>query len=532
MSKYLKHEDYWSIWIGGFCLLFGLLAFLFTFSPSLQQQHRELHAQMEVANQLAPFKTIAWYTAFDQQQSLKGSKQTIGQRFKQLTAKPGSWTNRPWEAFVLSTTAAEQKNAQHQTRYTQSQEREQQIKTIAQQAETKAAAAAWKDAALNQKAIQAIKTWRTSKSQLASAKKKTQQQAYNKWMGLLALFALLAALFGLGFSFLGTPIRAFLPGFAFVFIIGLLAYTLAGQSNMKAIGFGYAAWAIIIGLLISNTIGTPTWVQPALRTAFYIKTGLVLLGAEILFGKILAIGLPGIFVAWVVTPIVLVSTYWLGQRILKIPSKTLNITISADMSVCGVSAAVATAAACKASKEELTLAVGFSAWWLKKSSYNKAERPFIPRYSTSIMPDIALGYYFHRPDFNIALNYRGYDGTVNVYGAIQEVSRHSIALEVAKYVGDYHGFAPFVGPVLSYERLGFKETFNRIPMHNIKDNRLAYGLVFGWDIRPDRRQMFLLRTNLRWFPNLKIDVAEGQAMDLDNIEFNFIQLILFPNRIF
>ena len=64
--------------------------------------------------------------------------------------------------------------------------------------------------------------------------------------------------------------------------------------------------------------------------------------------------------AWVVTPVVLISTYWFCQRILRIPSKTLNITISADMSVCGVSAAMATAAACRAKKEELTLAVGLS----------------------------------------------------------------------------------------------------------------------------------------------------------------------------
>jgi len=167
-------------------------------------------------------------------------------------------------------------------------------------------------------------------------------------------------LFGIGATFLGTGPNTFFKGYTFVFLIAIVAYSLGAQSNMKAIGFGYAAWAIIIGLLISNTIGTPTFAKPALLTAFYIKTGLVLLGAEILFSKILAIGLPGIFVAWVVTPIVLVTTYWFGQRILKIPSKTLNITISADMSVCGVSAAVAIAAASNASKEELTLAVGLS----------------------------------------------------------------------------------------------------------------------------------------------------------------------------
>jgi uncharacterized membrane protein YadS len=100
--------------------------------------------------------------------------------------------------------------------------------------------------------------------------------------------------------------------------------------------------------------------MPAVSTEFYIKTGLVLLGAEILFNKILAIGKPGIFVAWICTPITLILTYWFGQKVIKMASKTLNITISADMSVCGVSAAIATAAACRAKKEELTLAIGLS----------------------------------------------------------------------------------------------------------------------------------------------------------------------------
>jgi len=46
--------------------------------------------------------------------------------------------------------------------------------------------------------------------------------------------------------------------------------------------------------------------------------------------------------------------------VLKIKSKSLNLVLSADMSVCGVSAAVATAAACRAKKEELSIAVGIS----------------------------------------------------------------------------------------------------------------------------------------------------------------------------
>src|SRR5690606_18504434 len=176
----------------------------------------------------------------------------------------------------------------------------------------------------------------------------------------LLLLAVLAALFGFAVRLMGERTRVFLKGFAVVFALAVLSYVLDSQNEFSAWGFGYALWGIVIGIAITNIFGIPDFLRPALRHELYIKTGLVLLGAEVLFGKVLAIGLPGIFVAWVVTPIVLVSTYWFGQRILRISSKTLNITVSADMCVCGVSAAIATAAACKATKEELTTAVGLS----------------------------------------------------------------------------------------------------------------------------------------------------------------------------
>lgn len=176
----------------------------------------------------------------------------------------------------------------------------------------------------------------------------------------LIFFFFLGILFGGGMLLMQRRADDFLKGFVFIFGIGILAYLLANQVEFRTMGLGYALWAIVLGLVISNIFGIPDFIRPALHPELYIKTGLVLLGAEVLFGKILAIGLPGIFVAWIVTPVVLISTYWFGQKILKISSKTLNITISADMSVCGVSAAIATAAACKASKEELTTAVGLS----------------------------------------------------------------------------------------------------------------------------------------------------------------------------
>ncbi|MEZ6069316.1 MAG: putative sulfate exporter family transporter [Pirellulales bacterium] len=178
--------------------------------------------------------------------------------------------------------------------------------------------------------------------------------------GMLGVFVVALAGFGAAVAAGGTRFTSFVGGFCLVFLLATFAYVLAEQEVINAYNLEYALWALVAGLLISNTIGTPAWVRPALRTELYIKTGLVLLGAEVLFSRLLSLGVPGIFVAWVVTPIVLVSTYWFGQKILKIASPSLNMVISADMSVCGVSAAIATAAACKAKKEELSLAIGIS----------------------------------------------------------------------------------------------------------------------------------------------------------------------------
>ena len=97
---------------------------------------------------------------------------------------------------------------------------------------------------------------------------------------------------------------------------------------------------------------------------------------------------------------------------------------------------------------------------------------------------------------------------------------------------DYHGFVPFIGPAISYETLTFEESFEGATTYNIAENKLGYGLTFGWDIRPNRIQSWILRTNLRWYPNLSVAVTSDSEVSFDNLEFNFIQLIIYPNRIF
>ncbi len=185
------------------------------------------------------------------------------------------------------------------------------------------------------------------------------ESPYNLILPMVYLFALFAFLYGIGLAAMGESFGRFVKAFFFVFLIAVISYCIAAQKDVKTYGLSYVLWALVIGLIISNTIRTPNWLKPAVKTELYIKTGLVLLGAEILFGKILMLGPPGLVVAWCVTPIVIFFMFNMGVRLLRM-NPQLSIVIAAATSVCGVSAAIATAGACRAKKEELTLAVGMS----------------------------------------------------------------------------------------------------------------------------------------------------------------------------
>ncbi|HID78576.1 MAG TPA: putative sulfate exporter family transporter, partial [Planctomycetaceae bacterium] len=180
------------------------------------------------------------------------------------------------------------------------------------------------------------------------------------FLALAVLMVAMGAAFALGVRLMGERAGKFVAGFAVVFLFAVVAYLVAGQHAIRAYGLPYALWALVLGLLVSNTIGTPQWLLAGSKTELFIKTGLVLLGAEILFSKIVVLGSRGLLVAWVVTPCVILFMYLFGTRTLKMASKSLVIIVAAATSVCGVSAAIATAAAAKAKKEELTLAVGMT----------------------------------------------------------------------------------------------------------------------------------------------------------------------------
>lgn len=178
-------------------------------------------------------------------------------------------------------------------------------------------------------------------------------------MQYILISVCMSIVFGFAVKMMKESFFKYIIAFPILFLLAFFALILSAQVTVTAYGLGYAFWALLIGLLISNTIGVSPRLKPALKTEFYIKTGLVLLGAEILFPKMMDIGVPALIVAWVVTPIVIIAMYYFGTKYLKL-GKNLSIVIATATSVCGVSAAIAASAASNAKKEELTLAVSMT----------------------------------------------------------------------------------------------------------------------------------------------------------------------------
>ena len=344
-------EDYWAIWIGFFIIIVtGLI---------MMNGRDEIAAKIEKQNAIIaaekakPFKTIELIDAQAAKKKVTGASLPAAKTIVSYLGKPGKWEGNPMNSFISH------KKADKEPAAKEAAEKAKAAKAAAKVAQDAAAAANFQDAELNKAAEKAISAWQKDVKAADKAKKAVGKDS-NKIPGLIVLGIGLGVITGLGMVVMGYNFVSYFIGFLAVFALACVANVLGGYKPTAQYGVNGEIMAIVVGMAIANTIGTPKWIKPAVQVEYYIKAGLVLLGAEVLFNKILAIGIPGIFVAWVVTPIVLCGTYIFGQNVLKMPSKTLNITISADMSVCGTSAAIAVAAACRAKKEELTLSVGLS----------------------------------------------------------------------------------------------------------------------------------------------------------------------------
>lgn len=166
-----------------------------------------------------------------------------------------------------------------------------------------------------------------------------------------------------------------------------------------------------------------------------------------------------------------------------------------------------------------------SALQVSKSPFLKEYYPYFhDNYSAAILPDFSLGRYFDKPDMNVGLTYRTYGEQYKGFDSKIDLWRHSAGVESVKFLFNWLGFVPFVGAAITYENLS--ATVDGI---DYQEDKAALGFVFGWDIRVTKTGTGLLRTNLRYFPDLHMNI-EGEKMMFDHLEFNFIQWVQFIGR--
>ena len=163
------------------------------------------------------------------------------------------------------------------------------------------------------------------------------------------IYLVLAAV---GIALLGGSVVPFVIAFPVVFALAWLARFLAGNGTFVDWGIEYVIFALLIGLLISNTIGTPAWLKPAVQTEYFIKTGLVILGAGLLFLEVLQAGILGILQALLVVFVIWYACFWLCRK-LKVDDE-FGAMLSTAVSICGVSAAIAACGAIQGDKKKLS----------------------------------------------------------------------------------------------------------------------------------------------------------------------------------
>ncbi len=172
---------------------------------------------------------------------------------------------------------------------------------------------------------------------------------FNPWIGLLLSFIFLAFLMLPVNRFNGVKSKEWIKGFSIIFFTSWVIWLFSNYLPIvKAIGsaeVGYVI-ALLVGIVITNTIRIPSWLKNSARGELFIKIAIVLLGAKILFTSFITnapITLAAVFVSF---PVVWIVAFLISKKLGL--DKNFSATLSSGVGICGVSASIATAAAIEA----------------------------------------------------------------------------------------------------------------------------------------------------------------------------------------
>lgn len=182
-------------------------------------------------------------------------------------------------------------------------------------------------------------------------------------MGYLTIFLLFGVVFTVSIAIMGRSVKEYVPGYVILYVGSLAIFYLAANPFVKkTLHLGAPLLALIIGLIIGNIKKMPGWMQTSLRTEYYIKTGIVLLGATLPLTLIFSAGPIAFVQATIVSVCTWLTIFLAATKIFKLEPQ-FGAVLGAGGAVCGVSASIAVGGAVKAKKDHIAIGIAIVSVW-------------------------------------------------------------------------------------------------------------------------------------------------------------------------
>ncbi|OSM08651.1 putative sulfate exporter family transporter [Magnetofaba australis] len=178
----------------------------------------------------------------------------------------------------------------------------------------------------------------------------------------LAQFLTFATLFGFSCHAMGIPLGQFLRGFTALYGLSLAIFAVSGWEHAAQFNLEAPLVALVVGLILANTIKLPEWLMSAMRVEYYVKFGIVLLGATFPVSLIVSAGGVAIVQATIIAVVTCLTIYYLATRVFALDRRFAAV-LSVGGSVCGVSGSMAIAAAVGARKEHIYATISLVVVW-------------------------------------------------------------------------------------------------------------------------------------------------------------------------
>jgi uncharacterized integral membrane protein (TIGR00698 family) len=177
----------------------------------------------------------------------------------------------------------------------------------------------------------------------------------------IAQFIMWLIVLSVSIRIMGHKLGEFIPSFVFIYVVSILIFMVGAWDQAHHYNLEPPLVALLLGMVISNLVGLPRWMDTGFRVEYYIKVGIVLLGATLPFTLVIWAGPVAIFQASIVSITTFLVIYFVGRR-LDI-DRRLCATLGAGGAVCGVSGAIAIAGAVGAKKEHAPIAITMVIGW-------------------------------------------------------------------------------------------------------------------------------------------------------------------------